>query len=313
MPDEPSPPSLPIPVGSKDILGLLEAFKQTKPSLARIASEIGTPEAIDEPDVDVTLHPSRAVPIAGELWSISGEIHNRSEVPIWIVDNTTRVSLAPEMYGISKRTGSVSAFFPTIASRASSEIVRIDPGAKYAVVWKLDPIAEKGGTGVEPGTIKRILNAISDYAFFSPGTFRVLATVHVWQVLPEVDEEGLVTNTGSSFPITVSQGIPMEASPWVLILGAACGAILCFVLQLLMGRIASGQTVAEWAKTVGLGATSAVILSGVVTVLISRLATTDFLLVIRVKDIWGAIATGFAIQWFGFPLLERLIGRVPSP
>jgi hypothetical protein len=60
-------------------------------------------------------------------------------------------------------------------------------------------------------------------------------------------------------------------------------------------------------KGITVGLSSAVILSGVVTVLVSRLASTDFLIVVKVKDFWGAIATGFAVQWFGFPLLERLL------
>jgi hypothetical protein len=32
-----------------------------------------------------------------------------------------------------------------------------------------------------------------------------------------------------------------------------------------------------------------------------RLATTDFIVVIKIKDLWGAIATGFVLQGFGYP------------
>jgi hypothetical protein len=41
-----------------------------------------------------------------------------------------------------------------------------------------------------------------------------------------------------------------------------------------------------------------------------RLATTDFLIVVKVKDFWGAIATGFAVQWFGYPLLEKMLSAI---
>lgn len=60
-------------------------------------------------------------------------------------------------------------------------------------------------------------------------------------------------------------------------------------------------------KTIAVGLASAVLLSGIATVLLSRLATTDFLLVVKVNDFWGAIATGFVIQWFGYRYLTRLI------
>lgn len=298
--------------GDKDVLGLMEVLKRAKPSASRLEGEIGESPVIPRPDVDVTLHPSREIPVAGELWSIAGEVHNRSEVPIWIIDHTTRMTLAPEMYGSSKQTGSIGAFFPTITSRPSSEIVRIDPGANYAVIWKLDPVAEKDAPNAERTTFRRVINAIRDYAFFNPGKFRVSATVHVWQTKPRLGDDGLVENTGSSFPITVSKELVMEASPWVLITGAACGASLCFLLQLLTGQVSLGVTVGSVLKGVAVGLSTALIVSGVVTVLISRLATTDFIIVVKVKDLWGAIATGFVIQWFGYPLLERLVGRVPG-
>jgi hypothetical protein len=305
-------PVPPIPMSSDEKLAMLHDYlKRDKPSPAVIDAAIGDTAVIPHPDVDVTLHPSRDIPIAGELWSIAGEVHNRSEVPIWIVDSTTAISLAPEMYGSSKRTGSVGAFFPTIPSRPTSEIVRVDPGANYAVIWKLDPLSEKESSPKPRTAFRRVINSIRDYAFFNPGKFRVSATVHVWQTKPQVGESGIVTNTGASFPITVSKEIIMEASPWVLILGAACGAFLCFVLQLLTGRVLLGNSLGSVLKGTAVGLSTALILSGVVTVLISRLATTDFIVVVKVKDLWGAIATGFAIQWFGYSLVEKLIGRAP--
>lgn len=56
-----------------------------------------------------------------------------------------------------------------------------------------------------------------------------------------------------------------------------------------------------------MGLASAILLASIATVLLSRLSTADFLIVVKVKDFWGAIATGFVIQWFGYRYLVRLL------
>jgi len=269
-------------------------------------SEMGSSSPIEEPDVDISLHPSRAVPVAGELWSISGEIYNRSSQPIWIVDDTSVLTLAPEIYGQSSNAGSQTAFFPTVPSRPISEVVRIDPGAKYSVVWKIDPLATSGEK-TPPSLSRRIRNAVRNYAFFNPGEFRITSTIHIWSDKPKFERELRVSNIGDSFAKSISQTITMDSSPWVLVIGAAVGGLLCHLLQIL-SRFISG---AEWgwrlASDIFVGIPLAIILSGIVTVLLSRLATSDFLIVVKVKDIWGAIATGFTVQWVGYSVLQKIL------
>lgn len=300
-----------MPEGLGALLGMLAGMK--KPEDVDFESEMGGDVPLDEPDVDISLKPSRAVPVAGELWSISGIVSNRSTKPVWIVDKSTDISLSPEMYGQSSQTGSIGAFFPTIESRPFAEVVRIDPGASYSVIWKIDPVSTKDNPGSTQSIYKRILNALRNYSFFNPGEFVVSANVHIWQKKPSFSKQGNVTNIGDSYVKNVTSQVEMESSPWVLIIGAAIGGILCFVLQMLFGAINLGDSYLSIIKGVLVGFSSAVILSGVVTVLLSRLATTDFLIVVKIKDIWGAIATGFVVQWFGFPVLERILTSIGAP
>lgn len=242
---------------------------------------------------------------------MAGEIKNRSGGPIWIVDRTTVLSLAPEMYGQAKATGSTGAFFPTIPAAPFDEVVRIDPGGNYSVVWKLDPVSTRESPGSTSSLPHRIWDAVRNYLFFSPGTYRASFTLHVWQVKPEM-ADGRVKNLGQSFVLSLAREIFMDASPWVLIIGAACGAVLCFILQLLFGQFSGPGVGGISATNVTVGLSSALILSGVVTVLLSRLSSTDFLIVVKVKDFWGAVATGLVIQWFGYPLLQKLLAHVSS-
>lgn len=280
-------------------------------------SEIGPLDAFVRPDIEVKLIPSRQLPVAGELWSILGTIKNRSDKPIWIVDVRTVLTLAPEMWGQTSRSGSLVAFFPTVRTRKTPEIVRIDPQCDYAVVWKIDTYHVRRDRKT-PGIVEvfaRILSSLKDFVFFNPGEFTISATVHIWTVPPTIGEDGAISNSGESLPVNVNSEIEMEASPWVLILGAMIGGTLSFVLQLLAAYSgtdagSSGSALNLAASAIGIGFLVAVLLPAITTILLSRLATTDFLLVVKVKDIWGAIATGFIIQWFGYSPMLRLLETV---
>lgn len=302
------------------LLGQLKELSITAPTAESVAADIGPATPNKEPQIDIVLYPSREVPIAGELWSVSAEVHNRDQFPIWLIDNTSCLSLAPEMYGQAVSTGSIGAFLPTIQQTPFPQLIRIDPNSKYTLVWKLDPLsgderaslmrsmseAQKKPDATKRTLLRRIKFALRNYMFFIPGEFRVACTCHVWAVPPKIEGKR-VANMGESFPMTVSRDIEMEASPWVLIFGAAAGAALCFLLQIMLGKLVlePGFWTACKAAFVGLG--SATILAGVATVLLARLATTDFLVVIRIRDFWGAIATGFTIQWLGYGLIDKIL------
>lgn len=267
--------------------------------------EIGSDVAIEGPDVDITLHPSRSTPVAGELWSVFGEISNRSTVPIWIIDEMSALTLAPEMWGHASKRGSIGAFFPTIKQRSQAEVVRIDPGATYSVVWKLSSIPTEDG--VKPSLTAQIANSLKNFSFFNPGYFNIFATIHVWAERPTFTEQGRVMNIGKSVPLTVYKSIEMDSSPWVLITGAAIGGLLCFIVQALYGSIIMADGFLGSIKSFIIGFLSSILLPGVSTILLSRLATTDFIFVIKVKDIWGSLATGFIIQWFGYNFISKIL------
>lgn len=289
---------------------IAEMLKNSKEHRITEDEMVGQDGVIEEPDSDLTLNISTATVIAGELWSVSGEIKNRSTKPIWITDTGCRLSLAPEMYGHNSDTGSIPAFFPTVPSGNRSDIIRIDPGASYIVIWKIDPLTSREGRGSQASIFKRVSNSIKAFSFFNPGSYLINASIHIWPVKPRMNADTYVTNLGESFCKSMSKSISVESSPWVLISGAAIGGVLCFILQLLFGGIGLGETFWSAVKACAVGFSSAFILTGVVTVLLSRLATTDFLIVVKIKDIWGSIATGFAIQWLGYPVIERILNQV---
>jgi hypothetical protein len=103
--------------------------------------------------------------------------------------------------------------------------------------------------------------------------------------------------------------VALEGSPWVLILGAVVGGLLCYSFQTVRRTLtppAGATRVWGWYVSEVL---SAVLLPAIATVLLSRLGSTDFPISVKVRDVWGAIAVGFIIQWLGH---EWFTGWLPS-
>jgi len=278
----------------------------TNASTTNYKGIVGEESNIEKPDIDIKLFTSRESPVAGELWSMSGNIHNRSTKPFWIVNVHTVYTPAPEMWGLKSRRGSIGAFFPTIIDRIHHEVVRIDPGASYSVIWKITPLDEKDLT---MGLFREISAILRNYAFFRPNNFITSATVHIWTIPPEFDNDKVI-NLGSSYPVSTIKEVNLDASPWVIIVGAAIGALFMYILQIIFGNSPLPSDYLGYLKLLFVGPFSAILLSSISTVLLSRLASLDFVVSIKIKDIWGAIASGFVIQYAGYPWLESVLSSV---
>lgn len=289
------------------------------------SDQIGTSEPLASNLVTFKfVTPSTSV-TAGEIWSLLGLITNQSDFPVWIVDKYTTLMLPPTLYGSNSRVGSMGAYFPTIDSRIrrAHDIVRLDPGDSYSVLWSIDPISFSTGlkrdeddsdaSGILSKMVisvsslfARVFNAWSEYLFFVPGDYTVSATMHVWST-PPVRPSQHVLNVGSSSTLTDHLTIAVGPSPWVLIFGACIGGTLAFALQTL-SRLRDGNIpgLGGLLRAAVLGFSTAILLTSVVTILLSRMSATDFIISVDVQDIWGAVTTGFVVQWLGFGYLQRL-------
>jgi hypothetical protein len=263
-------------------------------------------------EVEVVFTPSRQMLNVGDSWSVTGEISNRSkDRPIWIVDTRAVLIVAPEVFGDDSVRWGLPAIFPTMVYSqlwTDDKVIRIDPGSKYAVIWKLGA--------------RSPYQAVVSHAFFSPGQYRATALVHVWYTPPilgpdeESDERGqLVTahrvlNLHESAAITSSRDLAFDASLVVLLVGAAIGGLLAWTLQAALREHTGFSLLNDWSRLARFGANfvAAVLLPVVVTLLLARLSAADSPIAIRVRDLWGAIATGFVVQWVGLPLLAKTLG-----
>lgn len=291
-------------LGHEALLQLMHSL-QSQQSVNH-AGEVGSIDPIKKPEIEIKLNPSRDVVVSGEMWAIEGVLTNRGDTPIWLVDSHTTLTLAPELLGNGARVGSIGAFFPTIRSRPSHEVVRIDPGATYSVIWKIDPSRNMESSEIK-GATSNAVNTLKSFAFVPPSEYRITACIHIWTTLPEFDDNGNVDNLGASFTQSLNRTVKLDPSPIILVFGSAIGGILCFLLQILSGLVPLNEGLSGSASQIVVGLLTAILLTSVVTTLLSRLSNSDFIINIKVKDLWGAIATGIIVQWLGYKALIDII------
>ncbi len=279
-------------------------------------AEIGPSEPLASVTVDLKLIPSKQTVAAGEPWTVFGQISNRSERPVWIVDTRAVFVLPDELWGLAEGLP-LFAYFPTTDFRLQDEIARIEPGASYIVFWEVNPTKrlerDQRGESAPASSIRRVLSrqggAFWSFLFFRPGEYTVAASVGVWATPPKV-VGNTVINTGESFTLSETLEVSIETSPWVLMAGAIAGGLVCFVLRLMLALRRSTLQDLGGLRYVASGFAMAILLCSIGTVLLSRISGSEFLVSVTVRDVWGAVATGFIIQWLG---LTYVVGQLVSP
>lgn len=270
-------------------------------------------------EAEVAFSPSRQILNVGDAWSITGEIQNRSkDRAIWIVDTRTVLIVAPEVFGDDSIRFGLPAIFPTMTYSelwADDQMVRIEAGSKYAVIWKLGA--------------RTPLGSIYGHSFFSPGPYRATAIVHYWLEPPRMNQvldtdtspvRNRIANINESSMITSTRDIAFDAALAVLLLGAAIGGMVALLLRASMRQqpllLLPAEFKSPWRIIASI--TVAILLPVVATLLLARLSSAEAPIAIRVRDIWGAIATGFVVQWAGLPWLTGVLmpfsgGGKPAP
>jgi hypothetical protein len=196
--------------------------------------------------------------------------------------------------------------------------MRIDPGDTYQVTWW--PVSdERRGALMDPNVPPYeafwddLLYSLMNFAYFTPGRFTATAVVHVWYDEPPraaADRDcAKVADLQKTFVISSTRDIELEASPWVLVTGAAIGGILGYLVQTIRGiHGPSGQN--RFLRSGGwfiVGASGAALLAGLTTILLTRLSTAQSPVAVKVQDLWGAVAVGCVIQLIGHELLSKIV------
>jgi len=227
------------------------------------------------------------------------------------------------MTGALDPTGTWYAYFPTEHETSSDQglqygVITLQPKSSYQVFWR--PTGARGreipgDASIAQSLSIRVVNLLQqvvtflEYVFFTPGRYKLTAQVKYWR--------GPKTNEGTYYTIAKTTELQIAAPQSVIMLGAIVRGIIAFAVLPRSRRYRT--TVTETNTTVTLksavsrvfpatyGLFGAALLSVIVTILLARMADTQFLVKVTVNDFWGAIAIGFVANYFGSRALERLL------
>jgi len=171
-------------------------------------------------------------------------------------------------------------------SRAGNNRIR-----GYAALW----IAIKN-------VVDEILTELN-FVFFTPGDYKLTVSLNYWlhPVPPFTEDYRVAVQTAA---------VRVMAPQSVILLGASIGGLMAYII-LPQGRQRQTQNTSSIRMSIlkeVLGILGAILLSAIVTILLSRLSDSQFLIRVSISDFWGAIAIGFVSNYLGYEILRRLIG-----
>jgi hypothetical protein len=261
--------------------------------------------------IEILIQPSRSQPIAGTGIGFIAEIKNQSESVIYLKQKGVTLTLPPELetpFQIWPKW----AIFPTESPPGKGadpwdKSIAIRPGGTYAVLWSYcgRPGNAEGCNGAQskgwpPLWMRNVKNQIwSELNFlpFLPGDYKITVVVKYWTDPGKPD---------NYYTATQSATMNFAAPQSVIMLGAMLGGLIAYlILPQIRGEMIKSTGVKGWISQVG-GGIIAVLLSAMITILLSRLAGTTFLIRISINDFWGAVTTGFLAIYSGAKYLERI-------
>jgi hypothetical protein len=283
------------------------------------------PNQGEAPGLTITIEASRAQPTAGGSFSLSGVVKNVSTKPITLTGKGSTLFLPPEVAGSeSVNLCTYWGYFSTEAGKddfSSDTPVTIAGGDAYTIEW--NTLAQPTGTAEPPipsGVIQSIVEKIKsemEFVFFSPGDYKATVTLRY-----HVDDDP----PDSFRTMTQSAVVHVAAPQSVILFGAAVGGLLGYIITLLFlskrhdAVTSSTQQLGGRALLIAValckflaGAVGSILLSAIVTILLSRLSETQFLIRVSINDFWGAIAVGFVANLTGIKILQTISGGAQRP
>lgn len=260
----------------------------------------------------ITLKASRGQATAGSNFGITAEIENISSQPIYIMPSAIAMTVPPEL-----DTGGVRDLWAFIPGTQESgrdywnTVIVLEPGSTTSAFWSSENVSGAPESNNAAGWIERMCNSIGldcgkffRGLGFSPGTYTLNVVGSYWDTYEAAQAKRVERHTQ-----TAQIQEPITAPQSVILLGAALGGIIAFLLLTkLQPDSGTGWASVRWVP----GILSAVLLSTIVTILIARLSQSQFIISVTVNDLWGAIAVGFIITAAGPTILKKFTGLVNS-
>ncbi len=263
--------------------------------------------------IELAVETSRSQLVAGAGLGIVAMVTNVSDSTVFLRERDFTLTLPVELEG-GREVYGWAAFFPTERHQTGapydqfySAVIALKPGDSYNTFWTSGPQSSKADTS-SPGILDQIQSQLR-FVFFAPGDYKITVVAKYWSIatLPE----------GQYRTVTQSVTTPVAAPQFVILFGAALGGLIAYsIFSRARRRKAWQATLSGWQGFAqrtfkeATGVLAAVLLSTIVTILLSRIAETQFIVRVTVNDFWGAITVGFVANYAGSRVLDRLIPAV---
>jgi hypothetical protein len=278
--------------------------------------------------LEITLEPSRSQPTAGSGGIMIGTVKNTSQVPVLICEHTTTLTAPNELNQVNYPSFDYATFTALGNGRPDYKSVLIlGPGQSTHAFWNFNQSYAHSNNWYAQTDGSPLWTQIKTefgYMFFQPGVYKFSVQAKFWP-LPRgrtLTKEAL-ENANYDVPgyqnAVTAIAIPVSAPITVVLIGAALGGLLAFLLREFAGVSGRGPQsqlafFQGWVRVAaGIShAIAAILLACIIVILFSRLAGTDFPIKVSVSDLWGAIGIGFVGTYSGTSILTRLLGMSES-
>lgn len=302
------------------------------------ASTSGTiSPSIEANSLRLTARASRTQDLLGLRFGIYTDVENTSRIPLYLHPRYLTLTSPPELTYHDQALVRYAycpgpppdEFLPSPVEK----LIRLDPGDKITCFW--DIIRRQLGTPPAPSSSwsRWVDHAWFDLSF-PPGQYTFIIVADYWadpaqipvlslspygatgREQPPPGREEFVPDPmnpsrkiltvaeirkislGEHKTETTNVTVIVTAAEWVVLFGGMLGGAFAFVL-IPSSRLYPGST---WK-----GLFSAIMLSAIATILLSRLSETQFVIRVSVNDFWGAVAIGFIVGSMGRAVLEKFL------
>jgi len=254
-----------------------------------------TAQLVALPDeIKLTLEPSRGQIASDTSFALNALIENTSAHPIFLSPTSLTLTIPPEV-DPAPDVAPGSQWYATLPATGGEDktgsVLALQPGSRTLAVFSMQK---------NPKWWQRLATSIR----LVPGDYSVHAVCAYWNTAKDAE-----AGAANYSMLVAEQKVPFVSPPLAVFCGAALGGLLAFLLlpSLWLPVTKEFKDHKSIAK-VGIflrGLLVSSLLSIVITILLSRVSESQFLVRVSVEDFIGAVAIGFIAGASGTGVLQR--------
>lgn len=284
--------------------------------------------------IQINIEGTRPELTVGIGLGISAEITNLSKRnAIYLTEMDLTLTPAPELISATGELVNWWAYFPDMDRKNYYKadwteegryyaVAELKPGETITAFWWTAATTAAGpkrkphsAVGQAIGELWATVLSELKFILFAPGDYKVTVSTTYW-VHPEQP------GSQNYHHAVQSKMLHASAPQTVILFGAAVGGIFAYFIhpqarrRLIDSAPSRGRTflyvaTRRFLQEIG-GAFAALLLITIVTILLSRISETQFVIRVTVSDLWGAITIGFVANYAGSTILSKILAKVSA-